>query len=165
MELAAVFALVAVVLTVSALAAGLVERGPVSFPMIFVGLGFVLGPRGFDAMHLDVHSPELETVATLTLALVLFLDAVNLEFARERKEWLVPALALGPGTVFIVAIIAGAGMLLLDMPLVMALLLGAVLASTDPVVLRDVVRDRRLPSSVRQALRVEAGTNDVAARL
>ena len=161
MELAAVFALVAVVLTVSALAAGLVERAPLSFPMIFIGLGFVFGPWGFDAMHLDVHSPQLESIATLTLALVLFLDAVNLEFARERKEWLVPALALGPGTVFIVAIIAGAGMLLLDMPLLIALLLGSVLASTDPVVLRDVVRDRRLPSSVRQALRVEAGTNDV----
>ena len=161
MELAAVFALVAVVLTISALGAGLVERAPLSFPMIFVGLGFVLGPRGFGAMHLDVHSPELETIATLTLALVLFLDAVNLEVARERKEWLVPALALGPGTIFIVAIIAGAGMLLLDMPLLIALLLGSVLASTDPVVLRDVVRDRRLPASVRQALRVEAGTNDV----
>lgn len=161
MELAAVFALVAVVLTISALGAGLVERAPLSFPMIFVGLGFVLGPRGFGAMHLNVHSPQLETIATLTLALVLFLDAVNLEFARERKEWLVPALALGPGTIFIVAIIAGAGMLLLDMPLLTALLLGSVLASTDPVVLRDVVRDRRLPGSVRQALRVEAGTNDV----
>lgn len=161
MELEAVFALVAVVLTVSALAAGLVERAPLSFPMIFVALGFALGPRGFDVMHLDVHSPQLETIATLTLALVLFLDAVNLEFAREGKAWLVPALALGPGTVFIVAIVAAGGMLLLDMPLVMALLLGAVLASTDPVVLRDVVRDRRLPSSVRQALRVEAGTNDV----
>lgn len=161
MELASVFALVAVVLAVAALAAGLVERAPLSFPMIFVGLGFLLGPRAFDVMHLDVHSPQLETIATLTLALVLFLDAVNLEFARERKEWLVPALALGPGTVFVVAIIAGAGMLLLDMPLVIALLLGAVLASTDPVVLRDVVRDRRLPSSIRQALRVEAGTNDV----
>lgn len=161
MELAAVFALVAVLLTVSALAAGVVERAPLSFPMIFVALGFALGPRGLEAMHLDVHSPQLETIATLTLALVLFLDAVNLEFARERKEWLVPALALGPGTVLVVAIIAGAGMLLLDMPLVIALLLGSVLASTDPVVLRDVVRDRRLPSSVRQALRVEAGTNDV----
>lgn len=161
MELAAIFALVAVVLTVSALAAGLVERAPLSFPMIFVGLGFLLGPRGVDVMQLDVHSKQLETIATLTLALVLFLDAVNLEFARERKAWLVPALALGPGTVFIVLMIAGAGMWLLDMPLVIALLLGAVLASTDPVVLRDVVRDRRLPSSVRQALRVEAGTNDV----
>jgi NhaP-type Na+/H+ or K+/H+ antiporter len=160
-ELAGVFALVAVVLTVSALAAGLVERAPLSFPMIFLGLGFLLGPRGLDVMKLEVDSPELEAVATLTLALVLFLDAVNLEFARERKEWLVPALSLGPGTLLIVAMVAGAGILLLDMTPLIAFLLGAVLASTDPVVLRDVVRDRRLPSSVRQALRVEAGTNDI----
>ncbi|HYI45688.1 MAG TPA: cation:proton antiporter [Actinomycetota bacterium] len=161
MELAGIFALVAVVLTVSALAAGVVERAPISFPMIFLGLGFLLGPRGLEVMDIDVHSPALETVATLTLALVLFLDAVNLEFARERKEWMVPALSLGPGTLVIVAIVAGAGIWLLDMPPVMAFLLGAVLSSTDPVVLRDIVRDRRLPASVRQALKVEAGTNDV----
>ena len=161
MDLTGVFALTAVVLTVSALAAGLVERAPLSFPMIFLGLGFLLGPRAFDVVEFDLHSPALEAVATLTLALVLFLDAVNLEFARERKEWLVPALALGPGTVLIVGMVALAGMLLLDMSPLIAFLLGAVLSSTDPVVLRDVVRDRRLPSSVRQALKVEAGTNDV----
>jgi NhaP-type Na+/H+ or K+/H+ antiporter len=111
--------------------------------------------------ELDVHAPLLEVVATVTLALVLFLDAVNLEFARERREWLVPALSLGPGTILIVVIVAGAGMWLLDLSPVIALLLGAVLASTDPVVLRDVVRDRRLPGSVRQALKIEAGTNDL----
>jgi NhaP-type Na+/H+ or K+/H+ antiporter len=160
-ELAGIFALVAAVLAVSALAAGLVERAPLSFPMIFLGLGFLLGPLGFEVMDLSVRSPALETVATLTLALVLFLDAVNLEFARERKEWLVPALSLGPGTLLTMAIVAGAGTLLLDMPPVIAFLLGAVLSSTDPVVLRDVVRDRRLPGAVRQALKVEAGTNDV----
>lgn len=161
MDLTGVFALMAVVLTLSALAAGLVERAPLSFPMIFLGLGFLLGPRAFDVVKFDLHSPALEAVATLTLALVLFLDAVNLEYARERKEWLVPALALGPGTLLTVGMIAVAGILLLDMSPLIAFLLGAVLSSTDPVVLRDVVRDRRLPSSVRQALRVEAGTNDV----
>lgn len=129
--------------------------------MIFLGLGFLLGPRGFGVLDLGLHSPAIETVATLTLALVLFLDAVNLEVARERKEWLVPALSLGPGTLVVVAAVAGAGIWLLDMAPVTALLLGAVLSSTDPVVLRDVVRDRRLPGSVRQALKVEAGTNDV----
>ena len=161
MELEGVFALVAAVLVISALAAGLVERAPLSFPMIFLGLGFLLGPWGFDSLELTVESPALETVATLTLALVLFLDAVNLEFARERKEWLVPALSLGPGTLLVVGLVAAGGMLLLDMTPVIAFLLGAVLSSTDPVVLRDVVRDRRLPSSVRQALKVEAGTNDI----
>ena len=161
MELEGVFALVAVVLSISALAAGLVERAPLTFPMIFLGLGFAIGPWGLEAMEIDLHSRVLETVATLTLALVLFLDAVNLEVARERRDWLVPALALGPGTALIVCVVAAAGIWLLDMPMVIAFLLGAVLSSTDPVVLRDVVRDRRLPSSVRQALTVEAGTNDV----
>jgi NhaP-type Na+/H+ or K+/H+ antiporter len=42
-----------------------------------------------------------------------------------------------------------------------SLLLGAVLASTDPIVLRDVVRDERIPRSVRRTLTIEAGTNDI----
>ena len=42
-----------------------------------------------------------------------------------------------------------------------SLLLGAILASTDPVVLRDVVRDDAYPRSVRRALSVEAGMNDI----
>ena len=38
---------------------------------------------------------------------------------------------------------------------------GAVLASTDPVVLREIVRDERIPRSLRQVLKIEAGTNDI----
>jgi NhaP-type Na+/H+ or K+/H+ antiporter len=155
------FALMAVVLTVSALMAGVIERAPLSFPMLFVGLGFLLGPHALDIADIGIHDPALEIVATLTLALVLFLDAVNLEFARERHEWLVPALSLGPGTLLIVLMVAGSATLLLDVSPVIAFSLGAILSSTDPVVLRDVVRDRRLPNSVRQALKIEAGTNDV----
>jgi len=151
----------AVVLAISALLAGIVERAPLSFPMLFVGLGFLAGPRGLAIVDIGLHDPALEIVATSTLALVLFLDAVNLEFARERHEWWVPALALGPGTLLIVAMVAGSAILLLDATPVVAFLLGAILSSTDPVVLRDVVRDRRLPGSVRQALKIEAGTNDV----
>jgi len=151
----------AVVLTVSALLAGVVERAPLSFPMLFMGLGFLLGPHALDIADIGIHDPALEIVATLTLALVLFLDAVNLEFARERHEWLVPALSLGPGTLLIVVMVAGSATILLDVSPVIAFSLGAILSSTDPVVLRDVVRDRRLPNSVRQALKIEAGTNDV----
>lgn len=132
-----------------------------SFPMLFVGLGFLAGPRALRLVDIGIHDPALEIVATATLALVLFLDAVNLEFARERREWLVPALSLGPGTLLIVLGIAGSAILLLDVSPVIAFLLGAILSSTDPVVLRDVVRDKRLPNSVRQALKIEAGTNDV----
>lgn len=96
MDLLTGFALMAVILTVSSLMAGIVERAPLSFPMIFLALGFLVGPHGVDLVHVRIHDPALEVVATTTLALVLFLDAVNLEVARERREWLVPALSLGP---------------------------------------------------------------------
>ncbi len=155
------FALIAVVLVVAALASGLVERAPVSFPIIFLGLGVLLGPRVSGLLVLDVHDRGLEVIATLSLALVLFLDAVRLRFDEGRRAWLVPALILGPGTLLIIGIVALAAWWLLGLGLIPALTLGAVLASTDPVVLRDVVRDARVPMAVRRVLTLEAGLNDI----
>jgi len=161
LELETAFGLIAGVLVVSALAAGLVERAPLSFPMLFLGLGFLLGGRGLQLVSIGLDSRVLEVVAIATLALVLFLDAINLELTELRRDWLVPVLVLGPGTLLVIGLLAGLGMLLLDLPVVLALLLGTILASTDPVVLRDVLRDRRIPRSVRRTLSVEAGTNDI----
>lgn len=160
-DLLTAFALVAVVLTVSALASGLVERAPLSFPILFLGLGFLLGEGGFGVLDLHPESAALESVATLTLALVLFLDAVRLRESETSGAGVVPMLSLGPGTVIIIAVVALWAHLLLGTSLVESLLLGAVLASTDPVVLRDVIRNERIPRSVRSALSIEAGTNDV----
>ncbi|MCI0844769.1 MAG: cation:proton antiporter [Chloroflexi bacterium] len=156
-----IFGVIAVVLTVSALASGLVERSPLSFPLIFLGLGFLLGSKGFDLLEVGPHSPFLEVVATLTLALVLFLDAVKLQVTELGKRWLVPALILGPGTGLIIAIGALPFGLFLNFGWILAFIGGAVLASTDPVVLRDIVRDERIPRSVRQVLKIEAGMNDL----
>jgi sodium/hydrogen antiporter len=155
------FALIAGVLVVSALAAGLVERAPLSFPMLFLGLGFLLGDRGLGFVSIGLDSNVLEVVAVIALALVLFLDAINLELTELRRDWLVPVLVLGPATLLVIGLLAGFGMLLLGLPVILALLLGTILASTDPVVLRDVLRDLRIPRSVRRALSVEAGTNDI----
>lgn len=155
------FALLAIVLMVSALASGIVERAPLSFPMIFLALGWLCGERGLGLLLLDVHHPTLEIIATLSLALVLFLDAVNMQVDELRRDWLVPILALGPGSLLTIGGIAVAASLLLGMPPVHALLLGAILSSTDPVVLRDVLRNEQIPRSVRRALGVEAGMNDL----
>jgi NhaP-type Na+/H+ or K+/H+ antiporter len=155
------FALLAIVLTVSALASGIIERAPLSFPMIFLGLDLLCGERGLGLLPLDVHHPALEIIATLSLALVLFLDAVNMQVDELRQDWLVPLLTLGPGTLLTIAGVAGASYLLLGTTPLHALLLGAILSSTDPVVLRDVLRNDQIPRSVRRALGVEAGMNDL----
>ena len=155
------FAIIAVVLTVAPLLSGLVERSPLSFPLLFLGLGFVLGDRGFGVIELGPHSPILEVVATLTLALVLFLDATRLQVDELGRRWVIPVLILGPGTGLIIALGAVPLALLLGFGWVMAFIGGAILASTDPVVLREILRDHRIPRSVRQVLKIEAGMNDL----
>jgi NhaP-type Na+/H+ and K+/H+ antiporter len=160
-DLLTAFALVAVVLTIAGLASGLVERAPLSFPIVFLGLGFLLGEHGLGVLEFGPENPLLESVATLTLALVLCLEGVRIGNDSMDGAGAVPVLSLGPGTLIIVSVVATGAYFLLGTSLVESLLLGTILASTDPVVLRDVVRNERIPRSVRQALNIEAGTNDI----
>ena len=155
------FALAAAVLMISALLAGVIDRAPVSFPMIFLTLGLLLGEGTTGVTDIDLDSEALRMVAFATLALVLFLEAMSLDLRHLRRYWVVPALTLGPGTLIVIALIAVAALVVVGVDPVIAFILGAILASTDPVVLRDVVHDERIPSAVRRALSLEAGMNDL----
>src|SRR5687768_14157989 len=104
-DLLTLFALIGVVLTLSALASGLVERAPLSFPILFLGLGFALGPLGFGLLRMDPHSPTLEAVGIVSLAFVLFLDALKLRPQEIRRGWFVPMLILGPGTLLTIGLV------------------------------------------------------------
>jgi NhaP-type Na+/H+ or K+/H+ antiporter len=159
--LVAGMALIAIVLVLAALASGIVERSPISFPIIFLGLGVVLGPLGLGVLNVSLEDPLLEVIAVVSLSLVLFLDAVKMQVDELRREWRIPALALGPGTFIFMGGVALAVAALLGAAPIEALLIGAILASTDAVVLRDVLRDPRIPRSIRQTLSVEAGMNDI----
>ena len=155
------FAIISVVLLVTALASGIVERSPISFPLMFLGFGFLIGNRGFSIIDIELTDPVIEIVATLTLSLVLFLDATKLQLTELGRRWVIPVLVLGPGTTLIIIIGSIPLMLFMDFGWLLALAGGAMLASTDPVVLREIVRDHRIPRSVRQILRIEAGMNDI----
>ena len=156
-----VFGVVGAVLTISALASGIIERSPLSFPLMFLALGLALGSGGLGALEVGPHDQFLEVAATLTLALVLFLDAVKLQVAELGRRWLVPFLVLVPGTALVVGLGAIPLALLVGFDWTLAFIGGAVLASTDPVVLREIVRDPRIPRAVRQTLKIEAGMNDL----
>jgi NhaP-type Na+/H+ or K+/H+ antiporter len=158
-DLLTFLALAAIVLVLAGLTEGFVSRAPLSFPMVFLGLGILLGYR--KVISLSPDSPMLEAVAVVTLSLVLFLDAVRMKFDRSAREWLVPSLVLGPGTILCLLLVATAAHFLLGTGVAASILIGAILSSTDPVVVRDIVRDQRIPGAVRQTLKIEAATNDV----
>ena len=155
------FALFGAVLVLAPLASGGVQRAPISFPIIFLGFGILLGDRGFGVLSLTPHDKSLEVVATLTLSLVLFIDALKLRLDEVGEDWVLPILTLGPGTIGTIALVALGAHFILDFSTIESILIGAILSSTDPVVLRDVLRDERIPRAIRRTLGVEAGTNDI----
>lgn len=156
-----VIILAAIVLLGAGLISGFVDRAPLSQPMIFLGVGILLGPRVFNIVRIGPHDRLLEVVGVLTLALVLFIDGLNLRIDEIGSEWTVPVLALGPGAFITIALLTVVAVPVFHLSITQGLLVGVVLASTDAVLLRDVVRDKRIPASIRRALAVEGATNDI----
>jgi NhaP-type Na+/H+ or K+/H+ antiporter len=109
---------------------------------------------------MTLESPVLRAVATLSLTLVLFTDAVTLNMSEVRRQAGLAFRMLGPGTILCAALTALAAWWLLQIPAASAAILGAALASTDPVLLRGLLRNPNVPSEARQALRLESGLND-----
>jgi NhaP-type Na+/H+ or K+/H+ antiporter len=160
-ELANALALVGVVILIAALLSGLVERSGVPQVAIFLALGAALGPAGLGALEVGLDSPALHVVATLSLALILFTDALGLDLREARQHRVLALLALGPGTLLAAALFAALSWWLLDLTPPASAILGAALASTDPVLLKGLLRRPELPASARHALRLESGLNDV----
>jgi NhaP-type Na+/H+ or K+/H+ antiporter len=157
----ATLALVGVVILTAALLSGLIERSGLPQVAVLLAVGAALGPAGLDLLAIDLESPILRVVATLGLVLVLFTDALRVDLRELRKYAALAGLVLGPGTLLSAALIALAGWWLLALPLAGAVILGAALASTDPVLLRGLLSRRDIPSTARIALRLESGLNDV----
>ena len=153
-------ALVGVVIIIAALLSGLIDRSDLPQVGVFLALGAMLGPAGLALLDVTLESPTLRVVATLSLVLVLFTDAVSLSIAEMRRHGALAFRVLGPGTLLSAGLIALAGWLLLGLPVAAAAILGAALASTDPVMLRGLLRRPGLPEPVRLALRLESGLND-----
>ncbi|MGH9966830.1 MAG: cation:proton antiporter [Pyrinomonadaceae bacterium] len=156
----AALAIIGIVIVVSALLSGLIERSGLPQVAVFLGIGAALGPAGLGVMDVTLDSQTLRVVATLSLTLVLFTDAVSLNISEVRRHTALALRVLGPGTLLSAALVALAGWWLLALPVAAAAMLGAALASTDPVLLRGLLRRRDIPSNARQALQLESGLND-----
>ncbi|MDQ3697154.1 MAG: cation:proton antiporter [Gemmatimonadota bacterium] len=160
-HLAASLALVGLVILVSSLLSGAVERSGLPQVAIFLALGAALGPVALGLVDFPLESPALHVLATLALMLVLFTDAISVDVAAVRRQPRLALAVLGPGTVIPAALIALAAWWLLGLTPPAAAILGAALGSTDPVLLRTLLRHPALPEQTRLALRLESGMNDV----
>ncbi|MBA3355150.1 MAG: cation:proton antiporter [Pyrinomonadaceae bacterium] len=154
-------AIIGIVIVVSALLSGLIEKSGLPQVAVFLAIGAALGPAGLGVINVTLESQKLRVVATLSLTLVLFTDAVALNISEVKRHAMLAVRVLGPGTLLSAALGGFVGWWLLGLPVPAAAILGAALASTDPVLLRGLLRRRDIPTNARQALQLESGLNDV----
>jgi NhaP-type Na+/H+ or K+/H+ antiporter len=157
------YLVVGALLVFMALAGSLVKRLPLSMDMLYLAIGMVLGPVGFGLLMLEPLGDAnlLEHVTEVAVLFSLFSAGLKLRAAANDPRWLLPLrLAFGV-TILTIALVAAAGVFLLGLPLGVAILVGAILAPTDPVLASSVqVENAGDRDRVRFGLTGEAGFND-----
>ncbi len=160
------FFLIGMLMLARGLAASTLARLPVTSAIIYLGVGLVLGPAGFHVFSFDPigQSHLLETLTEIAVLVSLFSAGVKMPVPIRWPRW-VPALRLAWVSMTIsVALVAAFSYYVLGLPLGAGVLLGAILAPTDPVLATDVqVRHADDRDQLRFTLTCEAGMNDGSA--
>src|SRR4051812_41257876 len=129
--------------------------------MVFVLVGFLVGPEVLGGVDLESSSGTVRTLAEATLALVLFCDAARIDLRLLRREVGLPLRLLGIGLPLTIGLGALAAALIFgQLTGAEALILAIVLAPTDAALGQAVVTEPRVPARIRQGLNVESGLND-----
>jgi len=160
------FLVIGVVLITMAFASRWVARMPLSFSVLYIAAGFALGPLGFAlfAPDLRAHAGIVTLLAEVAVLISLFGVGLRLRQPLTWPAWRTPVKLASVTMLVTIAGIALVAHLLLDVPWPAALLLGAILAPTDPVLASDVqVQHPNDRDALRVALTAEAGLNDGAA--
>ena len=169
-----VLALLGVAIVAAAVMPTLLARVPISMPIVYVGVGMLLF-----SLPIDIEAPlpadgaDTSWAERLTeLVVIVSLMGAGLKLRRPigwrtwASTWRLLGIAM-PITIAAIALVSGIG---LGLPLAAAILLGAVLAPTDPVLASDVqlagpggteeTAEEDADDEVRFALTSEAGLND-----
>jgi sodium/hydrogen antiporter len=143
-----------------AVISGLARRSFLSLTAVFVLLGFALGRGGAGVLEFDATSGFVADLAIVALVVILFRDGLEVEAEMLQRAWRLPLRKLVLAMPITAAIVAVTVKALTDLSWTQALLLGAVLSPTDPVLSSGVVTNPRVPRVVRHSLNLESGLND-----
>jgi NhaP-type Na+/H+ or K+/H+ antiporter len=157
------YVVLGLLLVAMALSDSMLRRLPVTTPMLYLAGGVLLGPVGLGLLILGPveNAGLLERVAEIVVIISLFAAGLKLRAPLTERRWVVPVTLAIVSMTLTVGLIAVVGWLLLGLPLGAAVLLGAVLAPTDPVLASDVqVGEATDQDRLRFSLTAEAGLND-----
>ena len=137
-----------------------IERLALTAPMLFLLLGVASGPLLFDWSAPALESSALKIIAELTLALILFTDASQVQRSHLVKFENLPIRLLGIGLPL--TMLAGAAIAFILYPghWQVAVMIGIILAPTDAALAQSVFSASAIKEKLRHSITVESGLND-----
>jgi sodium/hydrogen antiporter len=157
------FLLLGTLFILMALIGTVLRRLPLSPGVVYLLIGFALGQQAMGLIALDpiAHSALLERVTEIAVLISLFTVGLKLRVPIGDRIWRLPLKLALNSMALTIALVAGLSVVLLDLPLGAAIVLGAILAPTDPVLASEVqVRDPGDRDQLRFSLTGEGGLND-----
>lgn len=157
------FLIVGVMLVSLAFITPLVQRLPLSIGLVYLGVGLLLGPNVLGLLSWDIvrEAHLFERLTEIAVIVSLFTVGLNMRQSLIDMRWLLPVRLATLTMIATIAAVALIGMTLLDLPLGAAILLGAVLAPTDPVLASDVQMQHATDrDDLRYSISGEGGLND-----
>jgi cell volume regulation protein A len=128
--------------------------------LILVAVGALLGSSALDVIDVPLDSLGAQLLFTLGVSMILFYGGLNLSLPVLRKVWVGLGMLVVPGVILTTAVVGVAAYAVFDLPWEAALLMGAVLAPTDPAILIPLFIRSRLRPKVAQTVVAESAFND-----
>ena len=160
------FILLGSLLLVVGFTASYIKTVPATSAIVYLLIGFVVGPMGFALFHFNPleESALLELLTEIAVLISLYCAGVKMPTPVNFKRWRNPLRLAVISMTLTVGLVTLFGYYWLSLPLGAAVLLGAIVAPTDPVLATEVqVRHADDPDRLRFALTCEAGINDGSA--
>ncbi len=160
------FFLVGGLMLVMGLTMSVIKRLPVTSAIVYLAVGLLVGPTGFGLFHFNPlkQSALLEVLTEVVVLISLFSAGVKMPVPLTYTRWRRPVFLASFSMAVTVALVAGFIYYLLGLSLGAAVLLGAIIAPTDPVLATEVqIRHAGDHDRLRFILTSEAGMNDGSA--
>jgi len=150
----------AVVLFAGSVCGRLAVRLGVPDIVLFLLAGIVLGPTVAGVIDVRADSALNQLILLFGASYILFDGGVTLRLSVLREVWITVLILATVGVVITAAVTGIAAFYLLGVPWIVAALLGATLAPTDPATLVPVFRQIRIRERLAQTLISESAAND-----
>lgn len=148
------------ILSVGTITGFLAQKIKIPDVALFLLVGIAIGPEVLGLIDIHADSALNQIILLFGASYILFDGGASLRISVLKQVWITILVIATVGVVITAAVTGLAAWLVLGGPFIVALLLGATLASTDPATLVPIFRQVKIRDRVAQAVMSESAFND-----